>query len=83
MEGRFAGAEVFVRALATLRPDMQVYVASAENDVSFGALTLLQPAALPTTALRRVEPFAADLVPSLNACRAAWLATAMSMETSA
>lgn len=61
VEGRFAEAEVFVRALATLRPDMQVYVANAHNDVSFGALRLVDPGLRQTEKLRRVEPLETDL----------------------
>ena len=41
VEGRFAEAQVFVRALASLRPDDQVYVSNAEHDVSYGALRLI------------------------------------------
>lgn len=62
IEGRFARADVFVRALAALRPAMQVHVASAHNDVSFGAMRLIDPALRPVSKLRRVEPLAADLV---------------------
>ncbi|MBU6268168.1 MAG: carbohydrate kinase [Sphingomonadales bacterium] len=70
VEGRFAEAEVFVRALASLRPDMQVMVANAHNDVSFGALRLLNPLLKPQGSLRRVEPLEQDLA----AYRAAWRA---------
>jgi sugar (pentulose or hexulose) kinase len=61
VEGRFAEAEVFVRALASLRPDLQVFVANAHNDVSFGALRLIDPALVPQGELRRIEPLDADL----------------------
>jgi len=61
IEGRFAEAEVFVRALAALRPDTQVYVANAHNDVSFGALRLLNPMLKPGGELRRVEPLDGDI----------------------
>ena len=61
VEGRFAGAVVFVRALAALRPDMQVLVADAASDASFGALRLIDPALAPPTQLRQVEPLAGDL----------------------
>ena len=43
IEGRFAQAEVFVRALAGLRPADRIYVSPVENDVSYGALRLLNP----------------------------------------
>lgn len=61
VEGRFAEAEVFVRALAALRPDTAVYTANAHNDVSFGALRLIDPGLKPQGALVRVEPLDGDL----------------------
>ncbi|MCY1673035.1 FGGY family carbohydrate kinase [Novosphingobium sp. SL115] len=61
VEGRFAEAEVFVRALASLRPDTAVYTANAHNDVSFGALRLIDPTLRPQGELVRVEPLDADL----------------------
>jgi len=61
IEGRFAEAQVFVRALASLRPDTSVYVANAHNDVSFGALRLLFPTLKPDGALARVAPLDVDL----------------------
>jgi len=61
IEGRFAEAEVFVRGLAALRPQTKVYVANAHNDVSFGALRLLDPGLQPSSSLRRVRPLGADL----------------------
>lgn len=63
VEGRFAEAEVFVRALAALRPDTAVYTANAHNDVSFGALRLINPDLTPAGALVRVEPLAANIAP--------------------
>ncbi|NBC36500.1 carbohydrate kinase [Novosphingobium sp. FSY-8] len=70
VEGRFAEAEVFVRALASLRPDTQVFVANAHNDVSFGALRLIDPGLTPAGDLRRIEPLDADL----DTYRNRWLA---------
>ncbi|EQB01228.1 hypothetical protein L288_17990 [Sphingobium quisquiliarum P25] len=70
VEGRFAEAEVFVRALAALRPGTQVYTANAHNDVSFGALRLIDPALEPSGSLRKVEPLPGDL----SAYRAGWRA---------
>ncbi|MBA4355256.1 MAG: carbohydrate kinase [Novosphingobium sp.] len=61
VEGRFAEAEVFVRALASLRPDTAVYTANAHNDVSFGALRLIDPGLKPQGALVRVAPLDADI----------------------
>ncbi len=61
IEGRFAEAEVFIRALASLRPAHAVYVANAHNDVSFGALRLIDPALRPQGTLRRVDPLDTDI----------------------
>lgn len=68
VEGRFAEAEVFVRALAALRPDVAVYTANAHNDVSFGALRLIDPALKPQGELVPVAPLEGDIA----AYRAAW-----------
>jgi len=61
VEGRFAEAQVFVRALAGLRPGMQVFTANEHNDVSFGALRLIEPSLKPNGALNPVQPLAMDL----------------------
>jgi sugar (pentulose or hexulose) kinase len=61
VEGRFAEAEVFVRALASLRPDLAVYTANAHNDVSFGALRLINPKLQPDGKLTRVPALDQDL----------------------
>jgi hypothetical protein len=66
VEGRFAEAEVFVRALASLRPDMAVYTANAHNDVSFGALRLIDPDLQPQGELIRVAPLDHDLTAYKN-----------------
>lgn len=79
VEGRFAEAEVFVRGLAALRPDTTIYCANAHNDVSFGALRLLNPALQPTSSLRRVEPLDADL----DTYRAKWRDLAEQLEDAA
>lgn len=68
VEGRFAAGEIFVRALANLRPDTSVYTATADVDVAFGALRLIWPDLIPATALTRVEPLDRDL----NAYRDEW-----------
>ncbi len=73
VEGRFAEAEVFVRALASLRPQQQVYVANAHNDVSFGALRLIDPGLRPKGGLMTVEPLACDL----TEYRQEWVQTQM------
>lgn len=61
IEGRFAQAEVFVRALASLRPDLGVYTADAHNDVSFGALRLIDPGLRPEGSLKRVAALDDDI----------------------
>ena len=61
VEGRFAEAEVFVRALASLRPDDMIYMANAHNDVSFGALRLIDSSLRPAGALVRILPLETDL----------------------
>lgn len=71
VEGRFAEAEVFVRALASLRKDCAIYTANAHNDVSFGALRLIDPALRPDGALFRVAPLSQDLSSYRSAWRAA------------
>ncbi|MDO7836621.1 FGGY family carbohydrate kinase [Sphingobium sp. HBC34] len=71
IEGRFAAAEVFVRALASLRPDLRIYIANAQNDVSFGALRLINPALRPDGQLVRAEPLPCDLGTYRHAWRAA------------
>jgi sugar (pentulose or hexulose) kinase len=61
IEGRFAKAPVFVRALASLRAGSKVYVSDAHTDVSYGALHLLNPD-LPTShGLVEVNPLDQDL----------------------
>ena len=79
VEGRFAEAQVFVRALASLRPDMDVRVANARNDVAYGALRLLVPALPPAGCLNRVEPLGEDL----SELRQQWRVEASRMEQSA
>ena len=76
VEGRFAEAEVFVRALASLRPEMEIYVANAHNDVSFGALRLIDPTLKPNGELERVEPLVEDLCDYREAWHVAQLAAA-------
>lgn len=69
VEGRFAGAAVFVRALAGLRLGTRVMVADGPCDAAYGALRLVEPALAPAARLRQVEPLAGDL----DAYRARWL----------
>ncbi|MGH6794127.1 MAG: FGGY-family carbohydrate kinase [Methylocella sp.] len=60
IEGRFAEAEVFVRALASLRHDAKVYIGDAHNDASYGALRLINPDLAPPSALLEVTPLDQD-----------------------
>jgi len=61
IEGRFAEAQVFTAALASLRPNDAIYTSHAHNDVSFGALRLLDPHLRPSTTLDRVAAVDVDL----------------------
>ncbi|MDB5477307.1 MAG: carbohydrate kinase [Phenylobacterium sp.] len=61
IEGRFAEAEVFVRALASLRPNDRLYVSNAHHDVSYGALRLLDPGLKAHAPLAPVQPLDTDL----------------------
>lgn len=70
VEGRFAEADVFVQALAALRPDMRVYTANAHNDVSFGALRLIAPDLEPQGQLVRVAPLATGIAAYADRWRA-------------
>jgi len=79
VEGRFAEADVFVRALAALRPETVVYASNADNDVSYGALRLLNPSLAPKSPLVVAKPLEADLA----SYRTAWLREAQRMEATA
>jgi sugar (pentulose or hexulose) kinase len=61
VEGRFAEAEVFVRALASLRPNMRVFTSNAHNDVSLGALRLINPSIQPSGSLKQIARLPEDL----------------------
>jgi sugar (pentulose or hexulose) kinase len=61
VEGRFAEAQVFVRALASLRPRDTIYVSNARHDVSYGALRLLDPRIEASSPLEKVRPLETDL----------------------
>lgn len=63
IEGRFAEGQVFVRALAALRPDLRVYIGKAHNDVSYGALRLLDATLPHAEPLELVAPLDVDLAP--------------------
>jgi len=68
IEGRFSASNLFVAAVAALRPDMAVYAAPSSIDVSLGALTLLQRDLPSGAALARVRP----LKTQLNGYRNRW-----------
>lgn len=61
IEGRFAEAVIFIRALASLRPRQQVYVSNAHQDVAYGALRLVSPHLPPPCELTPIEPLEIDL----------------------
>lgn len=61
VEGRFANAELFVRALAALRPRQRVYTSLADHDVAYGALRLVDPLLPPTSGLKPVAALQEDL----------------------
>jgi sugar (pentulose or hexulose) kinase len=61
IDGRYAEDQVFVRALATLRPEQKALVAAAQHDVAYGALRLIDPALPPQHEAKSVEPLDVDL----------------------
>jgi len=61
IEGRFAEAVIFTRALATLRPQQKVFVSNAHQDVAYGALRLVHPQLQTPSQLTAVEPLSVDL----------------------
>jgi hypothetical protein len=72
VEGRFARSQPFVRALATLRPGNDVYVADSSLDLAFGACRIVDPALPPPGELTGIAPLRLDL----GAYRAEWRARA-------
>jgi sugar (pentulose or hexulose) kinase len=63
VEGRFAAAQVVVRALASLRPRDRIFVCPGlgELDVAFGALRLVLPSVRPRSRVAQVAPLEFDL----------------------
>jgi hypothetical protein len=61
VEGRFAEAEVFIRGLASLRPDLQVFRSHVHNDVSFGALRTIDASLKSSSTLERIVPLDGDI----------------------
>lgn len=60
IEGRFAEAVIFLGALAALRPQQQLFIANAHDDVPYGALRLIAPELAPSAPLIPVAPLAVD-----------------------
>lgn len=79
IEGRFAEAVIFTRALATLRPTQRVYVSNAQQDVAYGALRLLDPQLDPPCELTPVKPLDIDF----SAYAAQWRARAHAAQSAA
>ena len=61
IEGRFAGDPVFTQALAALRPNQTFYLSSEENNLPFGALSLVDARLPPQAMLMRAPPLALNL----------------------
>jgi hypothetical protein len=61
IEGRFADDTVFASALAALRPQQVIYRSQVADNVSLGALQLVDDRLPPQTALARVMPLEMDL----------------------
>jgi len=60
IEGRFAEAVIFIRALASLRSGQKVFISNTHDDVPYGALRLLDPSLPPSSPLQPVEPLGVD-----------------------
>jgi sugar (pentulose or hexulose) kinase len=56
VEGRFMGDPVFVRALASLRPDQSILLAPSSDSLCHGAISLVAPDTVPESELVDVEP---------------------------
>jgi sugar (pentulose or hexulose) kinase len=76
IEGRFSESQVLVRALASLRPDMRVYVCHPRSDVAFGALSLTDPGRQSPSALVQIRPLEQDL----SEYKSRWRVEAQRME---
>lgn len=61
VEGRFADDNVFVRALAELRPRQRVYTSAAQDDLAYGALRLAATDFATPSRLVPVEPLGIDV----------------------
>lgn len=72
VEGRFADDLSFMRTLATLRSDCEIFVSRAEDGIACGALRLVNPDFKPEMALTKIEPLDMDV----SAYAARWRALA-------
>ena len=61
IEGRFAENETYAGALATIRPQDEIYVSHGQDGVAYGALRLVEPGLAPKSRLTRVAPVGDDL----------------------
>ncbi|MET0657472.1 MAG: carbohydrate kinase, partial [Steroidobacteraceae bacterium] len=76
IEGRFGEADVFTRALATLRAQQKVFVSLTHQDVTYGALRLAHPCLSPASRLVPVAPLDIDL----GSYAAQWRARAQAVQ---
>lgn len=56
VEGRFSKATAFVKILAALRPNENIYVGNDKHDVSYGALSLMDDTLLQSEKMAAVSP---------------------------
>lgn len=61
VEGRFADDMSFLRMLAALRPDSDIYASRAEDGIACGALRLVDPQFTPDISLTRIAPTENDI----------------------
>jgi len=61
VEGRFAGARLFVEALAALQPRLDILTCTEDGDAAFGALRCLDPAIKLEGRLKAVDPLPVDM----------------------
>jgi hypothetical protein len=61
IEGRFADDMSFLRMLAALRPDCDIFAARSDDGLAFGARRLIDPSLQSDAALTRIAPLDADI----------------------
>jgi hypothetical protein len=71
VEGRFAGAPVFVQALAALRPTMKVLIGADDHGVARGALRLAGIGHIESPALSQVGALPVEISQYKSAWREA------------